>query len=315
MAVLYRSLLPDEMEQWFDHCMYVFNGGSYSKDYRQYFMNHWYNDPWRDLSSIFVAADGDRIVSTVRVFYRKIYFKDGIVNMGGIGEVSTKKEYRGQGISSNLLKMALERMKEKGINVSMLGTGVPNHYAKLGWKNCTQFFCKSFKIKKDADKLNVRQADYSKDKDFIKKTYEEYSQKLYGPLVRYDDFYWDHWFTTESKKVFIVERGEKPLAYAVIVENKDNVYIKEYGESDESDVFDDSIQNMLNYLGLKKDYIVYPLAIKSKMPGKIEEKNGGMIRLVNPFTIGGKTIDKTENLIKLLQENKMSYCFWDTDDF
>lgn len=94
----FRTLKNDELEKWFDHCMYVFNEGIYSREYRQYFVNHYNNDPWRDLDTILVCMDDNKIASTVRIFNRKIYLNSKEVSMGGIGEVSTKSEYRSQGV-------------------------------------------------------------------------------------------------------------------------------------------------------------------------------------------------------------------------
>ena len=56
--------------------------------------------------------------------------------MRGIASVSTKVEYRGRGLSSQLLKMAIERMQENGIQISMLFSSLYKHYGKLGWKKC-----------------------------------------------------------------------------------------------------------------------------------------------------------------------------------
>ena len=63
----FRSLQSEEIDAWFDHVASVFTVG------RQYFMNHWYNDPWQDLEGIRVAVDDGKIVSTVRVFVRQMY--------------------------------------------------------------------------------------------------------------------------------------------------------------------------------------------------------------------------------------------------
>ena len=65
-------------------CHAVFTGG------RQYFSNHWHNDPWRDPEGIRIAMDNGAIVSTVRVFIRKMFLHGEPITVGGLGEVSTR---------------------------------------------------------------------------------------------------------------------------------------------------------------------------------------------------------------------------------
>ena len=72
----FRALRPEELEAWLDHVTSVFTGG------RQYFSNHWHNDPWRDAEGIRIAVDNGTIVSTVRVFIRKIFLARGADNHG-----------------------------------------------------------------------------------------------------------------------------------------------------------------------------------------------------------------------------------------
>lgn len=67
------------------------------------------NDPDRTPEGIFVALDSSAgvIASTVRVFTRRIIVQGGEFKLGGIGEVSTKSQYRRQGLASKLLQVLL----------------------------------------------------------------------------------------------------------------------------------------------------------------------------------------------------------------
>ena len=53
----FRALYPEELETWLDHVTTVFTGG------RQYFSNHWHNDPWRDAEGIRIAVDDMGLLS------------------------------------------------------------------------------------------------------------------------------------------------------------------------------------------------------------------------------------------------------------
>lgn len=78
-----------------------------------------------------------RVVGSVRVFHRKIYLGGEAVSMGGIGEVCTREEHRGEGIARRLLAMAVEYMRSQGITVSSLhaGPAVAGLYESLGYRD------------------------------------------------------------------------------------------------------------------------------------------------------------------------------------
>jgi hypothetical protein len=83
-----RTLRPEELDAWLDFVHRVFNVP------RAYCARHWHNDPWRSCEGIRVAVDRGQILSTVRVFRRRIYLGGVPVTMGGIGEVSTDPAYQ-----------------------------------------------------------------------------------------------------------------------------------------------------------------------------------------------------------------------------
>ena len=111
--VEFRTLRREELNQWFDHCAQVFTQGEYTDRMRLYFMRHWYNDSRRRLSGIQVAVVDGEIASTIRVFLRNVYLQGRITAMGGIGEVSTKPQFRRQGLSSKLLEMSIAYMESR----------------------------------------------------------------------------------------------------------------------------------------------------------------------------------------------------------
>jgi len=123
----FRNLREDELSQWYDFVDSVF-----LRTPREYFVRHWEKDPFKDLSGIFVCVSHKQIVSSVRVYHRKIFISGHIFQMGGIGEVSTSKDYRRRGLATKLLKMAISYMEEKHMPVSALG-GDEKIYSELGW--------------------------------------------------------------------------------------------------------------------------------------------------------------------------------------
>ena len=77
----------------------------------------------------FVRAEAGRIVATVQVYV--LPFVGG--DVGCVANVATAPSARGRGLSKGLLEEAIRWMDEAGISTSYLFTGVPRHYARLGW--------------------------------------------------------------------------------------------------------------------------------------------------------------------------------------
>ena len=149
----FRALYPEELEAWLDHVTSVFTGG------RQYFSNHWHNDPWRDAEGIRVAVDNGTIVSTVRVFIRKMFLHGEPITVGGIGEVSTRPEYRRRGIATQLLKDSIRFMEDRDIAVSVL-FGSQRIYSIEGWEKVPRYYARqSFTAEKQSE-WEVRPANF-----------------------------------------------------------------------------------------------------------------------------------------------------------
>jgi hypothetical protein len=68
--ITFGSLTEPELQQWFDHVASVFPQAG-----RDYFVRHYLEDPKADIHAIFVARHNQKIVSTVRVFARKIFMQ------------------------------------------------------------------------------------------------------------------------------------------------------------------------------------------------------------------------------------------------
>ena len=56
------------------------------------------------------------------------------IRVGGINCLSTLPEYRRQGLGSQIMRAAHQRMAELGCQVGLLGTHITNWYRKLGWE-------------------------------------------------------------------------------------------------------------------------------------------------------------------------------------
>ncbi|MGB9806612.1 MAG: GNAT family N-acetyltransferase [Thermoproteota archaeon] len=88
-----------------------------------------------DSENLRVIKCNREIVSHVGI--HKIYVKiDELkLKVGVIFGVATHQNYRGKGFATILLKDATEKMIRENYDVSILWTGIPEFYRRLGWEN------------------------------------------------------------------------------------------------------------------------------------------------------------------------------------
>lgn len=120
------KLSIDRLEEWCKFCQISFSEKS-NPPTKEYFLNHFNNDPKSDVDLIFIALnENNEIIGTVRLFDREIYQFNSIsrsnskIRLAGIGEVCTKREYRRLGLSRKLLSHALTQAESLGYQYSFL---------------------------------------------------------------------------------------------------------------------------------------------------------------------------------------------------
>ncbi len=323
----FRELYPDELEAWLDHVTHVFSAS------RQYFSNHWYNDPWRDVEGIRVAVDDGKIVSTVRVFIRKMYFHGEPITVGGIGEVSTRSEYRKQGLASQLLKDSIEFMENRRIAISVLH-GSQRIYSIEGWQSVPRYYAKKPLLGKKHEEWNIRPVDFS-DTDEINQLaslYDSYSQKYNGIFVRDNITYWTDWVKTESPSAWVAERDGVIDGYVSVRERDGGLGVKEFVASEEfiaengaKVLFEAMISDIIAQMDKEKLEVEYPAPIADGFNApKVESYGSTMYRIILPDALptdfAKKRIDVFPDLMhyqveSIRQNIKSHHIFWHTDGF
>ena len=323
----FRALRPEELEAWLDHVTSVFTGG------RQYFSNHWHNDPWRDPEGIRIAVDNGTIVSTVRVFIRKIFLHGEPITMGGIGEVSTRSEYRRRGIATQLLKDSIRFMESRDIVVSVL-FGSQRIYSIEGWEKVPRYYARqSFTAKKQSE-WEVRRANFDDEVEVkrIADLYDRYARKFNGTLVRDEIAYWTQWVQTESPNAWVAERDGNIEGYISVTPREDELSVKEFIASETSFAEDRGkhlLEGMLSHVIAQMDAesfeVVYPAPIADgfKAP-TIDEQGSAMYRIIQPAVLSEKMTLPAFNSIPNLFHNqpeplaqgiRSHHIFWTTDGF
>ncbi len=318
----FRALYPDELEKWLDHVTYVFSGG------RQYFSNHWHNDPWRDPEGIRIAVDNGTIVSTVRVFIRKMFLHGEPVTVGGIGEVSTHSEYRRRGLATQLLKDSIRFMESRDIVMSSLH-GSQRIYSAEGWEKVPRYYAKQPIAAKRQVAWEVRLANFDDNAEVerIAALYDGYARKFNGTFVRDDMAYWTAWVRTESPSAWVAERDGNIEGYVSVIHREERLNVEEFFVSDSvfaedrgQQLFEDLLSNVIAQLDAESLEVIYPAPIADGFNAPVIDEHGSTMYRINQPDALSNPSDSIPNLLhnqpqSLAQGIKSHHIFWYTDGY
>ena len=323
----FRALHPEELETWLDHVTSVFTGS------RQYFSNHWHNDPWQDAEGIRIAVDKGTIVSTVRVFIRKIFLHGEPITVGGIGEVSTRPDYRRRGIATQLLQDSIRFMESRDIVVSVL-FGSQRIYSIEGWEKVPRYYARqSFAADKQSE-WEVRPANFEDEVEVkrLSDLYNGYARKFNGTVVRDEIGYWRKWVRTESPNIYVAEREGNIEGYISVARREDGLSVKEFVASEEAfatengkQLFEGMLSCVVPQMDADSLEVVYPAPIADGFNAPaLEEQGSAMYRIVQPAVLSEKMASPAFNSIPNLFHNQPKpltqgiqshHIFWYTDGF
>ena len=318
----FRALYPEELETWLDHVTSVFTGG------RQYFSNHWHNDPWRDPEGIRIALDKGAIVSTVRVFIRKMFLHGEPITVGGIGEVSTRPEYRRRGIATQLLKDAIRFMESRDIAMSSLH-GSQHIYSIEGWEKVPRYYARQPFSAKKRSAWEVRPVNFDDAAEVkrIADLYDQYARKFNGTFVRDEIAYWTKWVRTESSNAWVAERDGSIEGYVSVVRSEDELRVKEFIASAAAFVMDSGkqlLEGMLSGIIAQMDVesfeVVYPAPIGDGFNAPQVEEHGSAMYRINQPTVLSDSFNSIPDLLhnqpaSLSQGIQSHHIFWYTDGY
>ncbi|CAF2905962.1 unnamed protein product [Rotaria sp. Silwood2] len=132
-SVIYRPVEKHEQQQAIDVWYKVFK--TQPGFFERYF-NKEASPHYQEGDALGAWIDG-QLVSAIHI--RRLYIRSRDDNTeylcGAISNVATLEEHRKHGYSRHLLRMAITKMEQSGeFDISVLGTGRPNHYSVLGWE-------------------------------------------------------------------------------------------------------------------------------------------------------------------------------------
>lgn len=182
------TLSPEEREEGLRIRSFAFERGGRNLDYWRRFMDAL---PPRSIDIGIREPAGLQAVLGV-IDYDCYFGPNSILSMGGIAAVATLPASRGKGYAGVLLDSALERMRDAGQVISMLGPFSFEFYQRYGWDwvgVARQYSLPARLLKGSVETEKVREAT-SGDDSSIRDCYARHAKQYRSSLVR-TDFQWD----------------------------------------------------------------------------------------------------------------------------
>lgn len=225
-----RGLRENEQEE----CLDLW-AAAFPETGRDYFVKYFRGDAnWRPDDTI-ICEDGGRLVSAVSIVRRVIGRGDLRLNMAGIANVGTLPDERGKGHSTACLRRAIAYMEAEDFDFSLLGTGIHDYYARLGWVR-TPLPAYSATIPADAERSaeSVRPA-IAADLPAIRALYAAHNAGC--PLaVERPDWYWSGWLNIHEnnipKSLYVAESGAEVMGYMGLNIGDDTIFLQELAAKD-----------------------------------------------------------------------------------
>ncbi len=216
----------DELTELFDVYKKVFK-----KTPLRYFENRLLNDPYFVPQDVRVAIEDGRIVSTVTVYRRKMYWKGQTIPFGGIGNVATLPEHGGKGLSTKVMKDALKYMGENGLPLSILFTGINGFYERFGFQTAPAWRARFFVPETVPAKFEIRKF---KPTDFepVQQLYRRFNRNKSGALLREPAYWRANLLFAEENELFLVAEAGTIEAYMRLVPGNPKGEIWEFAYSD-----------------------------------------------------------------------------------
>ena len=173
-----------------------------------------HNDPFYNPRFTMAIQLGNRLVSCLHVFDRRLAFQDKVIHAGGIGSVGTHPRYRGRGFASILLQHAEELLRQEGMHTAFLFTKIQPFYERLGWRILPQWeqVIPLDRLQPVRPAGSVYRPLVPTDIPFLHDLYVNRQTQCGGTLIR-TRAYWEKRSTWMSHTGMIVLCDQQPCAY------------------------------------------------------------------------------------------------------
>ncbi|HKC50133.1 MAG TPA: GNAT family N-acetyltransferase [Myxococcota bacterium] len=202
---------------------------------RELFERYMDFDPAFAYGDYLLALEGDAPVACVQIFDKTIGLRGESVRLGGIGSVATRASHRGRGVSSELLEGALERMRARGMWLSLLfAAPVAPLYERLGWHRIPAPLLRlSPQALSSGSAPRAGRAFMAEDLRQVAALYEAYNEALSGSTQR-DASYWRGQLRTAGtpeEDFRVAECDGAIVAYARVASFNGRLRVLEYART------------------------------------------------------------------------------------
>ena len=185
-----RAARESELEQVVELSCTAFNPDGHER-YWQYIKG---DSSYRP-SQTRVVVVNDKVVSTLRVWERRIRVGASLVTMGGIGGVCTHQNYRGVGYASALMRDTIDYLQMTGYDIGALFTIIPEaFYQRLGWTSVPlhgfSITCNSASDAECPSGWQITDFNSETDLDAVASLYDVANAQQSGTIAR-TRVYWD----------------------------------------------------------------------------------------------------------------------------
>ena len=185
-----RGARESELEQVVELSCLAFNPDGHER-YWQYVKG----DSSYRLPQTRVVVVNDRVISTLRVWERRLRVGASLVTIGGIGGVCTHPNYRGVGYASVLMRDTIDYLRTTGCDLGVLFTIIPEaFYRRLGWTTLPlhgfNVTCDSATDAADSSEWQVTDFNPESDLDAVARLYDITNAQQSGTITR-TRAYWD----------------------------------------------------------------------------------------------------------------------------
>lgn len=185
-----RAAYESELEQVIELSCLAFD----SDDHERYWQYVKGDSSYR-LSQTRVVVVNDKVVSTLRVWERRIRVGASLVTMGGIGGVCTHPRYRGVGYASALMQDTIGYLRATGYDIGALFSIIPDEfYRRLGWVSLplrsSIVTCNSSMEAEPPPRWQITDFNPETDLDAVARLYNIANEQQSGAIAR-TRAYWD----------------------------------------------------------------------------------------------------------------------------
>lgn len=157
--------------------------------------------PILELAKVFGWFNKDQLISQIAIYPCEVNIHGTLYKMGGVTGVGTYPEYAGHGLMSQLIRVALQNMRDNHQWISYLYPYSIPYYRRKGWEIMSDKL--TFKIRDTQLPKNVEVAGMVERRDVddedVYKVYNQFAKENHGALQR-SQFNWEEYWRYENEE-------------------------------------------------------------------------------------------------------------------